>query len=133
VVRAAESWRSLESDGTIACQAAAHVLKSLGADDLAWDYLTTEADLRPETTLAWLKLARDLRGEGAFVLADRAYGVAWEKEPANAQILWERALNLQEAGKAEQAQPLLRQLAEGKWQPRFGWIQEEARRQLESP
>src|SRR5262249_37353710 len=57
VVRAADRWRALDSDDTAACQAAARILKAVGAFDLAWDYLTTPHGERPGEPAAWLKLA----------------------------------------------------------------------------
>ena len=42
----------------------------------------------------------------------------------NSLMLWDPS------GKMTQARPLFRQLAEGNWQPRFSWIQQEARRRL---
>jgi Flp pilus assembly protein TadD len=75
-------------------------------------------------------LAEALRQEGAFRLADRAYGRAFEVEPTNAQILWDRAMNLEQAGQTAEARPLLRQVADGAWQPRFMGLQNQARQLL---
>jgi len=47
VIRAADHRRSLDSDSTAACQAAAHILQILGAKDLAWENLTTPIGLKP--------------------------------------------------------------------------------------
>jgi thioredoxin-like negative regulator of GroEL len=76
-------------------------------------------------------LAQSLNREGNFALADQAYAAAFEAEPTNAQVLWDRAQNLQQAGRHAEAQKVLRQLAEGDWQPRFGWVKSQARWQLE--
>jgi tetratricopeptide (TPR) repeat protein len=131
VIRAADRWRSLDSDGTAACQAAARVLKLLGDGEQAWDYLTTPIGLHPNEAAPWSSMAQTLRTEGSFLLADRAYAQAFEAEPTNAQILWDRALNLHQAGMTLEAQKLFRQIADGQWQPRFGWIQTQARQQLQ--
>jgi hypothetical protein len=56
---------------------------------------------------------------------------AFEAEPTNAQILWDRARNLAQAGQAQEAEKLYRRLAEGTWQPRFAGLCDQARWQLE--
>ena len=55
---------------------------------------------------------------------------AFEAEPTNAQILWDRVQNLRQIDKLGEAQQVLRQIADGQWQPRFSWIQSQARWQL---
>jgi hypothetical protein len=62
---------------------------------------------------------------------DRAYRGAFEAEPSNAQVLWDQAKNLQEAGKTPEARKLFQRIADGDWQPRFDDLKKEARRQLE--
>ncbi|MBI4615719.1 MAG: FecR domain-containing protein [Planctomycetes bacterium] len=130
VVRAADRWRFLDDDDTGACQAAASVLGTIGARELAWEYLTTPLAMRPNEAAPWLDLARSLRADGEFALADRAYELAFEAESTNAQILWDRAQNLQQSGRHDEALSLYRRIARGDWQPRFSWIQGEARRYL---
>jgi tetratricopeptide (TPR) repeat protein len=127
VVRAADRWRALDRDGSGACQAAGRILQTLGDRDLSWDYLTTPVGLRPNEADPWLDLARTLSRQGDLDLADRAYMAAFEAEPTNAQILWDRAQNLRQGGKTLAAHRLLQQLAEGKWQPRFEWLKTQAR------
>jgi tetratricopeptide (TPR) repeat protein len=127
VVRSADRWRSLDPDATAACQLAAKSLQALGAKDLAWDYLTTPIGMKPNEAAPWHNLAHTLRGDGDFQLADRAFANAYQAEPTNAQILWERAQNLQQLGKTHEARQLYRDLASGTWQPRFQWIQQQAR------
>jgi tetratricopeptide (TPR) repeat protein len=127
VVRAADRWRALDRDGSGACQAAGRILQTLGDRDLSWDYLTTPVGLRPNEADPWLDLARTLSRQGDLDLADRAYTAAFEAEPTNAQILWDRAQNLRRAGKSMAARRLLQQLAQGKWQPRFEWLKTQAR------
>jgi len=111
------------------CHAAARAMTAAGARELAWDYLTTPISLHPNEAAPWQSLAQMLRNEGEADLADRAYAEAVTAEPTNAQLLWDRAVNLQQLGRRDEARRLFRQLAEGTWQPRFGWLQEQARRQ----
>jgi tetratricopeptide (TPR) repeat protein len=127
VVRAADRWRAMDRDGTAACRAAGRILQTLGDRDLGWDYLTTPIGLRPNEADPWLDLARTLSRQGDLELADRAYTAAFEAEPTNAQILWDRAQNLRQAGKTVAAKRLLRQLVDRKWQPRFEWLRTQAR------
>jgi hypothetical protein len=127
VVRAANRWRALDSDGEKACQAAGHVLQTLGARDLVWDYLTTPIGMRPNEAGPWAGLAQELTRHGDRELADRALAAAFEAEPTNAQYLWDRAQNLRQLGKRVEARGLFRRLAEGTWQPRFAWLRAQAR------
>ena len=75
-------------------------------------------------------MAQALRADGDYDLADKAYAAAFVAEPTNAQILWDRAQSLQQAGKATEARQVYCTLADGQWQPRFRWIQQQARYQL---
>jgi tetratricopeptide (TPR) repeat protein len=129
VIRAADRWRALDREGP-ACEVAAKILQSLGARDLAWEYRTTPVGLHPNEAAPWLNLAQTLRSEGELAQADHAYTAAFEAEPTNAQILWDRAQNLQQAGKQTEAQQVYRRLADGQWQPRFNGLQSQARWQL---
>ena len=126
-IRYADRWRSLDPDDTAACQAAARILRRFDARDLAWDYLTTPLADRPSEAGPWQSLAAMLRQEGEWQLADRAYATAFDVEPTNAQILWDRAQLLQQVQRLDEARKLYRQLADGQWQPRFSWIQNQAR------
>ncbi len=126
VVRAADRWRSLDNDSTQACQLAAKVLQALGERELAWDYLTTPIDQKPNEAAPWLELATASK-DTDFELADRAYALAFQAEPTNAQILWDRAQHLQQHGRPAEARQLVRQLADGDWQPRFQGLKEQAR------
>jgi ferric-dicitrate binding protein FerR (iron transport regulator)/tetratricopeptide (TPR) repeat protein len=130
IVRAADRWRSLDNDSTAACQAAARILQKLGAKDLAWEYLTTPVGQKPNEAAPWVSLAQTLQGERDFDLADRAYAAAFAAEATNAQILWDRAHNLQQAGRVAEAREVYRRLAEGTWQPRFQALQQQARSYL---
>src|SRR5262249_36573176 len=126
-VRAADRWRALDREAGPPCQAAARILQRLGERDLGWDYLTTPVGLRPNEADPWVALAQGLGHQGALDLADRAYAAASEAEPTNAQILWDRAENLRQAGRNADALRLLRRIAEGRWQPRFQGLQAQAR------
>jgi Flp pilus assembly protein TadD len=75
-------------------------------------------------------VAQELGKRGDLDLADRAYAAAFEAEPTNAQLLWDRAEALRRAGKRAEAEKLYRQLADGDWQPRFRWLQREAKLQV---
>jgi hypothetical protein len=130
VVSAADRWRALDVDGTAACQSAARIFKALGQDDLAWNYLTTPLAGRPGDPQAALQLARELAGEGRRELAERAYRVAGSADPSNAQLVWERAQNLQEAGRPDEGRQVLRQLADGTWAEQYQELQRQARSRL---
>jgi tetratricopeptide (TPR) repeat protein len=129
-VRAADRWRALDRDATDASQAVAAILQRLGERELGWDYLTTPVAHSPAEADPWARLAAALRQKGDLDLADRAYAAAFEAEPTNAQILWDRAQTLRQAGRTTEARRLLRQIAEGTWQPRFLGLQAQARAQI---
>jgi ferric-dicitrate binding protein FerR (iron transport regulator) len=127
IVRAADQWRQIDADPAEACQAAGRVLAALGATDLAWEYFTTPLALRPDESGPWLELAGALAQQGQIDRADRVYAAAFQIEPGNAQILWERASALWDAGRQEQARPLFRQIVAGPWAPRFADLQARAK------
>jgi hypothetical protein len=129
-VRAADRWRALDRDNSQPCDQAARVLKVLGARDLAWDYMTTPIALRPNESSPWSGLAHSLSYQGDLDLADLAWKSAFEAEPTDAQLLWDRAQNARRAGKLADAQKYLRQITDGKWQPRFNWLKSQAEWQL---
>jgi tetratricopeptide (TPR) repeat protein len=130
VVRAADRWRALDPDAADVCRLTGKILITVGAHELAWDYLTTPIGLQPNEAAPWQQLAENLRGEGLFDLADKAYAVAFEAEPTNAQLLWDRAQNLFQAGRVDDALAVYRVLANGTWQPRFQGLQTEAKQRL---
>jgi ferric-dicitrate binding protein FerR (iron transport regulator)/tetratricopeptide (TPR) repeat protein len=130
VVRAADRWRSLDPDPTQVCQVTGKILQTTGAYDLAWDYLTTPIGMKPNEAEPWRSLAVTLQGEGSLALADKAFSQAFDAEPTNAQILWDRAANLQQAGRGAEARAVYQTLADGHWQERFQWIQNEAKRKV---
>jgi ferric-dicitrate binding protein FerR (iron transport regulator)/tetratricopeptide (TPR) repeat protein len=130
VVSAADRWRALDVDGTVPCVSASRILKALGKEDLAWDYLTTPLAGRPADPAVALEVARALSREGSAALADRAYRLASEADPANAQVLWEEAQCLEQAGKRDAARQVLRQVAEGNWAEQYRELQRQARSRL---
>ncbi len=129
-VKAADRWRALDRDNSQPCDQAARVLKTLGHNDLAWDYLTTPIGQRPNEGGPWRSLAQSLAFQGDLTLADRAYKAASEAEPTDAQLLWDRAQNLRRQGKLAESHQLLRQIVQGEW-PRFNNLKAQARWQLE--
>ncbi len=130
VVRATDRWRALDDDPTQACNLAAHILRTLGRDDLAWDYLTTPLAAHPNEGAPWHELAQQLVALNDIDAADRCFATAFEIEPTNAQFLWDRAEALRVAGRMSDARKVWRQLADGEWQPRFQVHQDDARRRL---
>jgi hypothetical protein len=131
VGKTADQWRALDPDPTQVCQLAGRILQTVGADDLAWDYLTTPLAMKPNEAAPWLGLAQALQGDGCLALADKAFAQAFEAEPTNAQILWDRAANLIQAGRGREARVVYQMLADGQWQPRFQGLKEETKRRLE--
>jgi tetratricopeptide (TPR) repeat protein len=131
VLRAADRWRSLDTDPTAACQAAARVLVVLRRREQAWEYLTTPLAERPNEAAPWLALARELASRpGDLELTSRAYGLAYEAEATNADILWDHAQFLIALGRPAEARPLLEKIQSGTWQPRFEHLKEKAKTQL---
>ena len=55
----------------------------------------------------------------------------FEREGSNAQVLWDRAENLRQAGRTAAAHRVYRQIADGTWQPRFATLKERAKWALE--
>ena len=126
IVKAADRWRSLDSDATEACQSASRVLTTLGAADTAWEYVSTPLAEKPNEASPWLSLAKSLTEPGDFALADRAYREAFSAEATNAQILWDHAQLFEKNNRAADALVLYRQIAEGEWQPRFQPLKQQA-------
>ena len=132
VIRAADRWRAIDPDPTTACQTAARIFGDLGASELAWDYLTTPLAARPNEAAPWVSMAQMLRQQGHLELADRAYASAFEAEATNAQILWDRAQVLLEAGRKEDAKRLMQQVVDGEWPRQFNRIQTQAKQYVEA-
>jgi len=130
-IRAADRWRSMDRDSNDVCERAARILKTLGARDLAWEYLTTPVGMKPNEAGPWLNLARSLGHQGELELANRAYQAAFDAEPTDAQVLWDQAQNLDRAGQKAAADLLRRRIVDGSWQPRFAGLKAQAKWQLE--
>lgn len=127
VIKTADRWRSLDPDNAEIPERAANILQRLGARELAWDYLTTPIGMKPGEAEPWVQLAQNLREQAEFELADRAYVAAFKMEPTNAQILWDRAQNLQTMGRMDEARVVFAEIASGTWRPSFRWIQDQAK------
>ncbi len=130
VIKTADRWRALDPQSEQACHTTAAILRTLGQNDLGWDYLTTPIAMQPNEPSRWLGLAGNLKLSGETTLADLAYKAAYDAEPNNAQTLWDRAENLQQAGKTTQAQALYRQIAEGHWAPHYSGLVAQAKQRL---
>lgn len=130
VIRSADRWRSLETDVTQVCQQAYSLLRDLGYDDLAWDYLTTPVALKPNEAAPWIAMANTLVSNRDYTLADKAYESAFATEKTNAKILWDHANMLKRAGNSSKAKMILRKLADGNWQRRFNGVKRDAERAL---
>jgi predicted Zn-dependent protease len=133
VIRAADRWRSLDPEGGRACQDAAKVLVTLGAQEEAWEYITTAVPRDSQDATWWLAIATSWREPGETFLADRAYATAAELEPGNAQVLWTWAEYLRLNGQSTKARHLYQQLADGSWAPHYKVVQEGARQRLQGP
>jgi len=130
IVAAADRWRSLDPNNPDASRAAAQALRAAGVQEMAWEYFVTSLDGAPGANGAWSKLAEDLSIDGDLFLADQAYALASEEQPADPEILYDRALNLTRLGNREKANQLFERVAKGAWQPQYQWIQQEAQRRL---
>jgi len=133
-VRLADRWRRLDPEATESCNQAARILRLVGgseAEALAWDFVTTPLALKPNESAPWLSLAVSATREGNLPLADRCYEAAFQAEPTNAQILWDRAKLLERRGEIARSQDLLREVAAGDWQPRFASLKTQARVAIE--
>jgi tetratricopeptide (TPR) repeat protein len=83
-----------------------------------------------EASIAWDERGREYHRQGQYELAQRAYALAFEANPANAEILWHRAQALLEAGRRDQAQALLQELVHGSWENKYDWIRRQAEQTL---
>jgi len=130
IVTVADRWRALDDDPTGASDMAGAIFASLGEEDLAWDYLTTPLDAKPNESAPWTNLAQRMAAKNEYVMADKAYATAFEIEPTNADLLFSRAQLLRRRGRHDLARPLLEQIANGEWQPRFQNSKSQAARLL---
>jgi tetratricopeptide (TPR) repeat protein len=134
VVKAADRWRHLDPEAADLPNRVAAVLRKAGGEgaaELAWDYATTPLALKPSESAPWVSLAWSLRQEGNWRLADKSYEMAFAAEPTNAQLVWDRAEYLRQQGQIAESRKLMRELAEGQWQPRFNGLKAQARQAIE--
>ncbi len=127
VIRTADRWRLLDADAAEPCMLAGKIFHTLGNRDLAWDYWTTPIDLHPAESKPWVDLGETLKTEGDLERADLAFGLAFEAEPTNPEILWKRAQTQVRMGQSDGARRLYRQIADGTWQERFAATVEQAK------
>jgi hypothetical protein len=60
VTQAADAWRSIDPDPTLACQRTARLLQLIGLYDPAWDYWTTPLVNTANSSAAWTNMATAL-------------------------------------------------------------------------
>ena len=126
----ADRWRHLDSESADVPNRVAAILRKAGgkgASELAWDYVTTPLATKPNESGPWVSLAWSVRQEGNWRLADKCYEMAFAAEPTNAQLLWDRAQQLQQQGQVAESRKYFKQLAEADWQPRFNGLKAQAR------
>ena len=102
----------------------------LDENDLAWDYTTTTMLGGGLDVARWQRVAQERNQAGDYLLADRALVVASEVDPTNAEVVWQRAKNLRQAGKVAEADKLLHRLANEQWPERFQGIRSSAQYSL---
>jgi ferric-dicitrate binding protein FerR (iron transport regulator) len=112
-VRTIDRFRAHDPESGNECQKAGQVLRLLGAEDLAWDYLTTPSAGKEEAPSLHGE-ALNLARAGAIDLAERTFRVACEADPESADIWWDRAQALRQAGRTAEATALFQALADGK-------------------
>ena len=127
LIRAADQWRSLDSDTTTCCHTTARLLTKLKRSEEAWQYLTTPLAGRSGEAAPWRTLAKTLADQKDVDLADMAYARAFEFERTNPEILLEHALFLKNENRRAASTRLLKQIVDTSWQPRFAAIQQQAR------
>jgi tetratricopeptide (TPR) repeat protein len=130
IVRTADQWRSMEDDETLVCQLAHRILNKLGQHDLAWDFATTPLGTQPGSS-SWRSLGQHLGRQKEIDRAANAYVKAFQFEQTNPEILWEHATLLRINGRESDSMPLIKRIAEGKWQPRFNAVKQTAATLLE--
>ena len=127
IIRATDRWRLIDADAAEPSMMAGKIFAVLGEHELAWDYWTTPIDLHPAESKPWLDLAESMIAQGDFERAGRAFGLAFEAEPTNPEILMKRAQNFVRLGQPERARQIYQQIVHGAWQERFNAIVEYAR------
>ena len=115
----------MEDDETQVCQLTSRILTKLDQPELAWDYATTPVGTQPGST-SWRSLGKHLGEQKQLDKANDAYTRAFEFEQTNPEILYEHATLLRSNGRKAEAQPLLKKIADSKWQPRFNNVKTNA-------
>ena len=129
-VRAIDRWRAHDPEAGDGCKKAAEVFALLGENDLAWDYTTTTLLGDGLDVARWQRVAQERNQTGDYLLADRALLVASEVDATNAEVVWQRAKNLRQAGKVAEADMLLHRLANEQWPERYQGIRSSAQYSL---
>jgi len=115
VVRAADRWRAHDpTEPSTPCELAAGILARLGQRHLAWEYKTTPIAYQHGEGTSPANMAAELSGNGEHELAEHAFVVALRADPTNGMLVWNRAMNLRQWGKVQQAREVLKPLAEDK-------------------
>ena len=130
VMAVADRWRAVDPAEWLPCSLAACILELAGERELAWGYLTTPAAWHGATAADWLDVARQQYLQEDYDLAERAFALASALEPANAAIVWERALNHRQAGRTGAARALFKQIVAGAWEDRYKLLQIRAGEEL---
>jgi tetratricopeptide (TPR) repeat protein len=131
VTQAADAWRSIDPDPTLACQRTARLLQLIGLYDPAWDYWTTPLVNTANSSAAWTNMATALTESNQIHRASQAWTEAFAAEPTNPELLWNHASLLRDHNQPERARKLLTQIMNGKWQPRFANYKSKAKSLLQ--
>jgi tetratricopeptide (TPR) repeat protein len=130
IVKAVDRWRSIDPEANDACMQASDLLSDLNEPKLAWQYLTTVVALHPNEAAPYRQMAQHLAERNDWKLAEKAYAAAFAAEPTDAQLLYDRAKALEKGGRRPEAAAVMKQLADGRWQPRFDGVKAQARQWL---
>ncbi|HLW66258.1 MAG TPA: hypothetical protein VKS79_13175, partial [Gemmataceae bacterium] len=130
IVKAADRWRSIDPEANDACMQASDLLSDLNEPKLAWQYLTSVVALHPNEATPYRQMAQHLAERNDWRLAEKAYAAAFAAEPTDAQLLYDRAMALEKGGRRGEAAALMKQVADGQWQPRFDNVKWQARQWL---
>ena len=125
-----DRWRSIDPDATQPCFRTARLLSDMGLPFDAWDYWTSPLASVPNNSGAWSSLANELGSRQQIDRASMAWDEAFTWESTNPDYLLNHAKLLRENDRIDRARSLLRQVAEGKWQPRFQQTKESGGEQL---
>jgi hypothetical protein len=131
-LRAIDRWRAHDPEAAEACKQAADIFALLDDQNLAWDYYTTYLIGNGLDVNRWQSVAAEMNQRGQYKLADQALAVAADVDPANAEVVWERAKNLRQAGQDDKADDLMRRLANEKWPEQYQSIRANAQHYLKA-